>query len=528
MLGDSIYDDQEDFNPFADVVSPLANPKEPESNTSSTHEESDRQLTTIPEASPRAHRVLSRKQNLNPVHLENLTLESSPLGPLQPDISSTDPIIGETKHESSIITSHETPDHSKPQSIKETEQKLHDVEESSLNSKSNNQNKAPEAPLPHYEITIHDPHKVGELTSAHTVYCVTSTVTYPNAQSPTESKEELQVERRYRDFLLLYQLLGATHPGTIIPPAPEKQVVGRFDDEFVELRRASLEKMIRKIAQHPRLCQDDAFRYFLSASVFDLRLSRRHGTAESRALSSSGSGILGSISSVFSGSTAKYAETDEFLEEKKLYWEVMDAQLRSLYQTLSLVMEQRDEVGTVVSEFGESLANLSLVELDAGLCSKLDALAQLQMNLHQVHERRVVHDNLTLSVTLNEYIRTAESVQNAYASRQKVWQSWQSAIAEANRSKATLDKYMKHGKTQQEKITNYTNEVNEHQRVASLLEADYANATKVLKSELGKIEEERVEEFKASVETWLESIIESQKEIIDRWETFLQQQQQQV
>ena len=62
---------------------------------------------------------------------------------------------------------------------------------------------------------------------------------------------EFEVARRYRDFLWLFNQLHTNNPGVVVPPPPEKQAVGRFDTEFVESRRAALERMLNKTAAHP-------------------------------------------------------------------------------------------------------------------------------------------------------------------------------------------------------------------------------------------------------------------------------------
>lgn len=40
-------------------------------------------------------------------------------------------------------------------------------------------------------------------------------------------RNEFSVVRRYRDFCVLYSLLTHTYPGVIVPPIPEKLVMGK-------------------------------------------------------------------------------------------------------------------------------------------------------------------------------------------------------------------------------------------------------------------------------------------------------------
>ncbi|KAA8595961.1 hypothetical protein FQN60_011252 [Etheostoma spectabile] len=83
------------------------------------------------------------------------------------------------------------------------------------------------------------------------------------------------VRRRYSDFLGLYEKLSVKQSlhGCIIPPPPEKSVVGMtkvkvgMDDpssvEFVERRRAALERQGSRVVSHPSLLQDPDVREFL-------------------------------------------------------------------------------------------------------------------------------------------------------------------------------------------------------------------------------------------------------------------------
>ncbi|RHZ74717.1 hypothetical protein CDV55_109031 [Aspergillus turcosus] len=46
---------------------------------------------------------------------------------------------------------------------------------------------------------------------------------------------------------------------------------------------------------------------------------------------------------------------------------------------------------------------------------------------------------------------------------------------------------------------------------------------RLMRNELQRFEKEKVEDFKSGVETFLESAVEAQKELIELWETFLLQ-----
>lgn len=108
------------------------------------------------------------------------------------------------------------------------------------------------------EIIVGDPQISSDLTSSFTVYRTTTKVRTTN--------DEYVVQRRYRDFLWLYDTLHEENPGIIVPPPPQKQAVGRFEETFIEARQNALQVMMNKIAQHPILRQDSSFWLFLKST----------------------------------------------------------------------------------------------------------------------------------------------------------------------------------------------------------------------------------------------------------------------
>ncbi|KAJ1950480.1 Vacuolar protein sorting-associated protein vps5, partial [Linderina pennispora] len=82
--------------------------------------------------------------------------------------------------------------------------------------------------MPRFSIHVMDPVKVSDSLKSYIAYKVK---TQSSAAMFRES--EMIVRRRYRDFDWLTQELAARHPGIIVPAIPEKQSMGRFEDEFV-------------------------------------------------------------------------------------------------------------------------------------------------------------------------------------------------------------------------------------------------------------------------------------------------------
>jgi hypothetical protein len=78
------------------------------------------------------------------------------------------------------------------------------------------------------------------------------------------------VRRRFNDFVSLADLLTETHRGYFLHPRPDKGALeaaaaGRSEAEFVEMRRAELERYLRQLVAHPIAGRSEELRVFLIA-----------------------------------------------------------------------------------------------------------------------------------------------------------------------------------------------------------------------------------------------------------------------
>lgn len=164
------------------------------------------------------------------------------------------------------------------------------------------------------EISVTEPQKVGEGMGAYMAYRVNT-----RTNKPLFKKREFSVIRRFSDFLGLHDKLTEKYlkVGRIIPPAPEKSVIGKWlammwrktctlvmksvvfldvstifkrfginpagmtkikmsnqqdssgsnGNEFIERRRAALERYLQRTAEHPVLVLDPDFREFLESGM---------------------------------------------------------------------------------------------------------------------------------------------------------------------------------------------------------------------------------------------------------------------
>ena len=362
-----------------------------------------------------------------------------------------------------------------------------------------------QAAKPNFDITVGDPHKVGDLTSSHIVYQVRTKTTSKGYKQP-----EFAVSRRYRDFLWLYTSLHNNNPGVVVPPPPEKQAVGRFDTNFVESRRAALERMLNKTAAHPILQHDSDLKIFLESEAFGADVKQREhrepGLGESK-------GMLGSLGLGGGASGGKFIEHDDWFHDRRVYLDALENQLRALLKSVDTVVAQRKTLAEAAAEFAASLHALAAVEIAPSLSGPLEGLSDVQLRIRDLYERQAQQDVLTLGITLDEYIRLVASVKTAFGQRQKAYHSWHAAEAELQKRRATQDKVLRSGKTQQDRLNQLQADVQEGEKKCHQARLLFEDMGRLMRAELERFEREKVEDFKSGVETFLEGAVEAQKEV---------------
>lgn len=359
-----------------------------------------------------------------------------------------------------------------------------------------------------FTITVGDPIKIGDLTTAHTVYTV-HTIT----DSP-EFKGETTVIRRYRDFRWLYGILEQNNPGIIIPPPPEKQAVGRFDEDFVEARRLALSTMLNKIAKHWVLQRDEDFRIFLESETFTTDIKNKQ-VSDSK-------GIMSTIGEAFSFSSGKFIDTNDKINERKKRVDMLENQFRVLSKSLEQVVASRRELSDATTELANGLAVMADVRLSNSLSELVEQFSLAQLKIRDVYYRQCLQDMLSLSTTLEEYIRLIGSIRSVFLQRQKAYFEYQALEQELNKKRVYVEKLQRQGKTQMDKIALLTEDSQEQEKRVTNALAEYERIGRVLLRELKRFEVEKAEEFRNSVELFLESSVEAQKEAIEIWETFYQ------
>lgn len=396
------------------------------------------------------------------------------------------------------------------------------------------------------EITVGDPVKVGDITNAHIVYSLRTRNKNEKSLHFPLTLEWVTVSRRYKDFRWIYHQLQNNHPGRIIPPPPTKQTyIGRFNENFIENRRFSLEKMLTKISRVADFADDQDFVMFLTSEDFANESKERErisgsgasshpdsldDDSENGSLSSSSSAPLVAgtaassfMTSLFSIST-KVPEPDGYFSKKKAYIEDLEHNLKTFYKSLELIATQRVEIIGVTEEIAATIDGLADLEILRANSNLLGEFAEVHLKLRENLDRVNLLDQLTLGFTIEEYLRIIGSVKHVFEARSNIYQQYITYKNDLAKKQESLDKLNSKYKSPVDKINMLTFEVDKLKQKVAQFEKSYNTISDTIKKEIDNFEMEKIEDFRNSVEIFIESSIESQKQSIELWETFYDRQ----
>ena len=371
-------------------------------------------------------------------------------------------------------------------------------------------------------ITVSNPRKVGEGMNAYVSYKVLTKTSMPSFKRP-----ELSVDRRFSDFLGLHEKLVAKHrhAGHIVPPAPEKSIVGmtlvkisKSDEDaasinFVEKRRAALERYLNRVARHVALVQDQDFRDFLEQEELPQ-------ATNTRALS--GAGVLRLVKNVegaLNKITIKMNEEDSWFEEKQQQIENLEQQLRKLHSAFEVLVHNRKEMVINTASFAKSAATLGNAEEHTALSRALAQLSDAFEKIEAVQQDQSNTDFYGVSETLSDYLRIISEIKEVFMVRVKSWQNWQNAVQSVNKKKEAEAKMQASGKI--DKISQIQSEIKDLETRVESSKADFDKLSAAIKRDIQRFEKDRIMDFRQIILVFLKNIMKSQEQNIRIWEAFL-------
>ncbi|KAF3851541.1 hypothetical protein F7725_013313, partial [Dissostichus mawsoni] len=307
--------------------------------------------------------------------------------------------------------------------------------------------------------------------------------------------QEFSVKRRFSDFLGLHSKLASKylHIGYIVPPAPEKSIVGmtkvkvgkedQSSNEFVEKRRSALERYLMRTVKHPILLKDPDVLQFLESS---------------EALSSAGLlRMVNKAAEAVNKMTIKMNESDAL---RKLHASVESLvchrkEYRIMFWLQTEFLLSSPELSVNTAQFAKSAAMLGNSEDHTALSRALSQLAEVEEKIDQLHQDQANADFYLFSeACLTIVSRRGRSGRTVRCSCRR------------NETEAKLQFNNKPDKLQQAK-----DEIKELEGKVEQGERDFEQISKTIRKEVSRFEKERVTDFKAIIIKYLESLVQTQQ-----------------
>jgi sorting nexin-1/2 len=370
------------------------------------------------------------------------------------------------------------------------------------------------------EITVSEPQKVGDGMSSFIAYKVTT-----RTNNITKfKKREFSSMRRFSDFLGLHDILADKYLrlGRIVPPAPSKNIIGTtkvkmsqppnepgtgVNMEWIENRRASLERFLNRTAQHPVLCLDTTFINFLES---DQELPRAVNTA-----ALSGAGVMrlfNKVGETVNKITYRMDENDPWFGDKINEVEALDTHMQKLHTAIKALVSHRRELSSLTGGVAKSAAMLSTCEEHTGLSRALSQLADVEEKVEILRSEQSNSDLYILSETLKDYIGLFGAIKNVFHERVKVFQNWQHAQMQLTKKRENKAKLELNGRN--EKLDFVQKEVEEWEAKVQRCQKEFDDISTEIKREVERFEINRAKDFKSTIIKYLEDQMAHQQQVI--------------
>ena len=397
----------------------------------------------------------------------------------------------------------------------------------------------PDPAAPDLSITVLNPCKVGDGISAYYTYEVTTRTTLPQFKFG-----QFNVMRRFRDFDWLASQLAQKFPGAIVPPLPDKQVAqtqtmrvsGSVSAEWLEERRAQLERFVQRVAAHPALHRAPDFHIFLEATEGDLdaykesaRLARPAPIAE--LLSDTKQGLLAAYAKSFSLGSALLggdapppfaALQDVPCQQMANYASAVESQVAAAHRHSKRYIERHKALGESMTGFGLSLTQLAQceTEINGSLARALSQMGLTVDRLASLYGEQAAKEGAAFEEPMRDYTRMLAQCKAAIGAREAALKAYNAAAAALAAKRDRLEK----GRTKEEgKGASLQAEVAAAEDAEGAAKAEYEAVAARLDAEMARFQREKLADFKHVVIDFVKLQLEYSQKVHAAWAALLPQ-----
>ena len=401
-------------------------------------------------------------------------------------------------------------------------------------------------------VTVANPTKQGDGISGFFTYDVTTKTSLPQFQFG-----QFSVTRRFRDFDWLHAQLGAKYPGAIVPPLPEKHAtqvqtmkvsgIG-CSAEWLEERRAQLQRFLQRVAAHPQLHASLDLQMFLEASEETLEAhkeSSKQGKPSTTyaLLTDVKAGILSSYArsfSLLSDAPSNYvAVADVPCQQMGNYAATLEAQVTAVHKHSKRYIERHRALGASLGGFGTALSQLGVCEqeVNGGLARALSQMGLCVDQLARAYDDHAAAEAAAFEEPIKDYVRLLGQARQAIGARESALKTLNAAGAALEKKKDVLERY-RHATHKEEKQQSMARDVADAEAMSACAKQEYDAVSARVDGEMARFQREKLADFKVMLSSFIQLQVEHSSRVQAMWRELLphlegvdapaeQQQQQQ-
>jgi sorting nexin-1/2 len=360
----------------------------------------------------------------------------------------------------------------------------------------------------------------------------------PPPRAPCSDYDKFSVIRRFNDFCWLRDQLEAQYPGVIVPPLPEKLVVGRFSDEFVETRRRGLERFLVGVSQHALLKESQALRVFLEAS--EEAFARQRGGASAVGFAEHHAGVSAtgfwewaqeassSLGEKLSGAPARASlrertPEDERFDEARRYVDGFEPHVQSVSKRAAELVGRDREVANGLFEFGLAFSLLGQSEHGA-LGPAMSHLGHCVDRLSVLASEEADKEQVLFVEPVRNYVRLVASVKRALDARTARQRAYEAALAEVmgkRSARARLASQPSAATGTHDRLAAADQEVVRAEAKAEGAKEEFDLVTRRVLVEIERFKREKLLDFKAMILEFVQLQIEHHQRVEEAWRSVL-------
>ncbi|GAA95370.1 uncharacterized protein L969DRAFT_84865 [Mixia osmundae IAM 14324] len=204
------------------------------------------------------------------------------------------------------------------------------------------------------------------------------------------TSKQFETRRRYQDFVFLKDHLTKDFQACVVPPLPDKHRLeyikgDRFSTEFVERRRADLERFLQRLARHPTLSRSRLLQAFLESTEWTVTM---HKHLAHPPIPDSPPSLLDNISDTLVNAFTKVRKPDERFTELREQLDKFEESIDRIERLHHRMKGRTGDLSQDYADFSGSIEGLGFLESGiteplARFASSLDEFEATLKDSHQ-------------------------------------------------------------------------------------------------------------------------------------------------